>query len=209
MIEQRDTDTPDLFTGRMTFGYARVSTKSQDFEGQIERLQEAGCNQVFAEKATGRHQNRPELQRMMDKLRAGDVVIVTRLDRLARSTRDLLALVEQIHETGATFKSLSEPWADTTTPAGKMVMTIFAGVAEFERSLIAERTTAGIKEAKKRGKKPGPPAKLTPERRATVLELLNSGKGASEVARIMDVHRSSIYRIIREEEDKKLIENKD
>ncbi|EHM2496177.1 recombinase family protein [Salmonella enterica subsp. enterica serovar Havana] len=192
----------------MTFGYARVSTKSQDFEGQIERLQEAGCNQVFAEKATGRHQNRPELQRMMDKLRAGDVVIVTRLDRLARSTRDLLALVEQIHETGATFKSLSEPWADTTTPAGKMVMTIFAGVAEFERSLIAERTTAGIKEAKKRGKKPGPPAKLTPERRATVLELLNSGKGASEVARIMDVHRSSIYRIIREEEDKKLIENK-
>lgn len=208
MIEQQDTDTPDLFTGRMTFGYARVSTKSQDFDGQIERLQLEGCNQVFAEKATGRHQNRPELQRMLDKLRAGDVVIVTRLDRLARSTRDLLALVEQMHETGATFKSLSEPWADTTTPAGKMVMTIFAGVAEFERSLIVERTAAGIKEAKRRGKKPGPPAKLTPERKATALDLLNDGKGPTEVARIMDVHRSSIYRIIREEENKKLTRNK-
>lgn len=204
MKENINTDTPDIFTGRMTFGYARVSTKSQDFEGQIDKLEQVGCNQVFAEKATGRHQARPELKRMLDKLRAGDVVIVTRLDRLARSTRDLLALVEQIHETGAQFKSLAEPWADTTTPAGKMVMTVFAGVAEFERSLIVERTTAGMKEALKQGRKPGPPPKLTPERRQTLLALLDQGKGPAEAARIMNVHRSTVYRIIKEEENNKL-----
>ncbi|WP_216658153.1 recombinase family protein [Halomonas hibernica] len=207
MTEKLDADTPDIFTGRMTFGYARVSTKSQDFDGQVEKLQQAGCNHVFAEKATGRHQARPELLKMLDKLRAGDVVIVTRLDRLARSTRDLLALVEQMDEIGAKFKSLSEPWADTTSPAGKMIMTVLAGVAEFERSLIVERTSAGMKEALKQGRRPGPPVKITKERRETLLALLNDGKGATEVARIMNVHRSTVYRVIREEENKKLIAN--
>lgn len=208
-MEERDTNTPDLFTGRMTFGYARVSTTKQGFEGQIDDLEAAGCNQVFADKVTGRHQNRPELQKMLNKLRAGDVVIVTRLDRLARSTRDLLALVEQIHETGATFKSLSEPWADTTTPAGKMVMTIFAGVAEFERSLIAERTEKGRQEARKKGKHLGAPKKLTDEKRAALLELLAAGKQPGEAARIFGVHRTTVHRVIREEESKKLSRNKD
>lgn len=208
-MEERDTNTPDLFTGRMTFGYARVSTTKQGFEGQIDDLEAAGCNQVFADKVTGRHQNRPELQKMLNKLRAGDVVIVTRLDRLARSTRDLLALVEQIHETGATFKSLSEPWADTTTPAGKMVMTIFAGVAEFERSLIAERTERGRQEARKKGKHLGAPKKLTDEKRAALLELLAAGKQPGEAARIFGVHRTTVHRVIREEESKKLRRNKD
>lgn len=208
-MEERDTNTPDLFTGRMTFGYARVSTTKQGFEGQIDDLEAAGCNQVFADKVTGRHQNRPELQKMLNKLRAGDVVIVTRLDRLARSTRDLLALVEQIHETGAAFKSLSEPWADTTTPAGKMVITIFAGVAEFERSLIAERTEKGRQEARKKGKHLGAPKKLTDEKRAALLELLAAGKQPGEAARIFGVHRTTVHRVIREEESKKLRRNKD
>lgn len=208
-MEERDTNTPDLFTGRMTFGYARVSTTKQGFEGQIDDLEAVGCNQVFADKVTGRHQNRPELQKMLNKLRAGDVVIVTRLDRLARSTRDLLALVEQIHETGATFKSLSEPWADTTTPAGKMVMTIFAGVAEFERSLIAERTEKGRQEARKKGKHLGAPKKLTDEKRSALLELLAAGKQPGEAARIFGVHRTTVHRVIREEESKKLSRNKD
>lgn len=205
-MEMRDTDTPDLFTGRMTFGYARVSTKAQDFGGQVEQLEAEGCNQVFAEKITARHQNRPELQKMLAKLRAGDVVIVTRLDRLARSTRDLLTLVEQIHEAGAGFKSLAEPWADTTTAAGKMVLTVFAGIAEFERALIKERTDIGRAEARKRGVYMGPPVKMTDDKKAALLELLASGKTPTEAARIFGIHRSTVYRIMIQDEKKKLNE---
>ena len=122
----------------MHLGYARVSTDAQDLTNQRTELAAAGCTKLFSEKLTGAQRDRPELARMLDHLRAGDVVTVTRLDRLARSTRDLLDIAERIQGVGAGLRSLAEPWADTTTPAGRMVLTVFAGIAEFERALIID-----------------------------------------------------------------------
>jgi len=108
-----------------------------------EKLQQANCVRIFAEQITGARRDQPELERLLDYLRSGDVVVVTRLDRLARSTRDLLDIAERLRRIGSGLRSLAEPWADTTTPAGRMVLTVFAGIAEFERSLIAECTKTG------------------------------------------------------------------
>jgi DNA invertase Pin-like site-specific DNA recombinase len=124
-------------------GYARVSTLDQNLDLQMQALRKAGYKKIFREKVSGVSRERPEFQRMLDQLRNGDTVIVWRLDRLARSTRDLLETMETIRDASARFRSLSEPWADTTTHAGKLIMTVFAGIAEFERDLIRERTSAG------------------------------------------------------------------
>ena len=120
----------------MLIGYARVSTDDQNLGLQRTALGEAGCARIYEEKVSGAGRNRPELTRLLDHLRGGDVVVVHRLDRLARSTRDLLDIAELIREADAGLRSLSEPWADTTSPAGRMVLTVFAGIAEFERALI-------------------------------------------------------------------------
>ena len=141
----------------MLTGYARVSTDDQDLTLQRAALKEAGCKRVFEEKASGAKRDRPELARMLEQLRDGDVVVVTRLDRLARSTRDLLDIAERLKDGGAGLRSLAEPWADTTSPAGRMVLTVFAGIAEFEKSLIGERTTSGRKAAQARGVRFGRP----------------------------------------------------
>ena len=125
------------------FGYARVSTTDQNLELQLAALKKGGCARIYQEKFSGAKRARPELQRLLDQLRPDDIVVVWKLDRLARSTQHLLELVELIKIAGALFCSLSEPWADTTTHAGKMIMTVFAGIAEFERDLIRERTSAG------------------------------------------------------------------
>jgi len=127
----------------MMIGYARVSTEGQTLDQQRAALKAAGCKRVFEEKASGTQRGRPELVKMLDHLQPGNVVTVPRLDRLARSTCDLLDIVERIGQAEAGLRSLAEPWADTTTPAGCMVLTFFAGVAEFERSLIHERTSSG------------------------------------------------------------------
>ena len=127
----------------MLIGYARVSTEGQTLDQQRAALLAVGCKRVFEEKASGAQRGRPELAKLLDHLQPGNVVTVTRLDRLARSTRDLLDIAERIDQAEAGLRSLAEPWADTTTPAGRMVLTFFAGVAEFERSLIHERTSAG------------------------------------------------------------------
>ena len=127
----------------MLIGYARVSTDDQDLALQRAALREAGCKRLFEEKLSGARRDRPQLARLLDQVRAGDVVVVHRLDRLARSTRDLLEVAERLREAGAGLRSLGEPWADTTSPAGRMVLTVFAGVAEFERALIRERTGTG------------------------------------------------------------------
>ena len=116
----------------MLLGYARVSTDDQDLTLQKTALKAAGCRRTFEEKVSGAKRARPELDRMLEQLRDDDVVVVTRLDRLARSTRDLLDIAEKLNEAGAGLRSLAEPWADTTTPAGRMVLTVFAGIAEFE-----------------------------------------------------------------------------
>jgi DNA invertase Pin-like site-specific DNA recombinase len=117
----------------MLLGYARVSTEDQHLALQRAALKSAGCQRIYEEKISGAKRSRPELDRMLDQLRAGDVVVVSRLDRLARSTRNLLEIAEQLKEVDAGLRSLHEPWADTTSPAGRMVLTVFAGIADYAK----------------------------------------------------------------------------
>ena len=188
---------PDSDAGRVLIGYARVSTRGQDLDQQRAALGAAGCIRIFEEKASGAKRDRPELARMLDHLRAGDVVTITKLDRLARSTADLLAIAERINEAGADLRSLAEPWADTTTPAGRMVLTVFAGMAEFERSLIVERTSAGRIAAKARGVRFGPSPSLSAEQIAHARQLIEQDKKpVTEVARLLKVHRATLYRAL-------------
>ena len=146
---------------------------------------------------SGAKRARPELARMLDQLRAGDVVVVSRLDRLARSTRDLLEIAEQLKEAEAGLRSLHEPWADTTSPAGRMVLTVFAGIAEFERELIHERTRSGRVAAKARGVRFGRPPKLTADQIALAQRLVDEGASVPEASKILNVHRATLYRALR------------
>jgi DNA invertase Pin-like site-specific DNA recombinase len=179
----------------MKIGYARVSTLEQNLDLQLQALKQAGCKRIFREKVSGVKRSRPEFLRLLDQLREGDTLVVWKLDRLARSTRDLLETMETINEAGARFQSLSEPWADTTTPAGKMIMTVFAGIAEFERELICERTAAGRAAAKNRGVRFGRPRKLNAEQEQLARRLISEGKAVSEIAKIFKVHVATIYRL--------------
>ncbi|MFN7742714.1 MAG: recombinase family protein [Phycisphaerales bacterium] len=178
----------------MQLGYARVSTEDQNLELQLAALNQAGCLRIFQEKVSGAQRGRPELERMLSHLRAGDTVVVWKLDRLARSTRDLLELADLISKAGAGLLSLSEQWADTTSPAGRMILTVFAGIAEFERELIRERTTAGRVAAQARGVRFGRPAKLGVEQALLTEKLLAEGRTAREVASVFGVHRATVYR---------------
>jgi len=178
-------------------GYGRVSTDAQELTQQREELTAAGCVRIFSEKVTGAKRDRPELARLMDHLRPGDVVTVTRLDRLARNTRDLLDIAEQLATKNAGLRSLAEPWADTTTPAGRMVLTVFAGIAEFERSLIVERTRTGRTAARKRGVQFGRRPTLTPEQIAHARQQIETeGKSTKEIADLLNVHRATLYRAL-------------
>lgn len=181
-------------TGHL-IGYGRASTQGQDLTQQREELTAAGCVRLFTEKVSGAKRDRPELARMLDHLRPGDVVVVTRLDRLARSTRDLLDIAEQLAAQDAGLRSIAEPWADTTTPAGKMVLTVFAGIAEFERALILDRTRTGRAAAMKRGVRFGRRPTLTAAQINHAAQLIQGeGKSVAEVAGLLNVHRSTLYR---------------
>lgn len=183
-------------------GYARVSTDSQELTNQQAALKAEGCTRIFAEKITGAKRDRTELDRMLDHLRAGDVVVVTRLDRLARNTRDLLDIAERLRGIGTGLRSLAEPWADTTSPVGKMILTIMAGIADFERSLILERTSTGRTAAKARGVKFGRTPAMTPEKLAAAKSLLaEPGKTMTQVAAALGVHRATLYRALGAEGD--------
>ncbi len=195
MRDKTETGTIEPITTRLLLGYARVSTDDQDLTNQRAELHAVGCTKIFSEKITGTRRDRPELARMLDHLRSGDIVTVTRLDRLARSTRDLLDIAERIREAGAGLRSLAEPWADTTTPAGRMVLTVFAGIAEFERSLIVERTRSGRVAAKARGVKFGPRPTLTLTQVEHARQLIDcDGRTVKEAATLLGVHRSTLYR---------------
>jgi DNA invertase Pin-like site-specific DNA recombinase len=180
----------------MLIGYARVSTDDQDLSLQRAALQGAGCTRTYEEKISGAKRDRPELIRMLDHIRAGDVVVVSRLDRLARSTRDLLEIAAQLKAAQAGLRSLHEPWADTTSPAGRMVLTVFAGIAEFERELIHERTSTGRTAAKSRGVRFGRPPKLTSDQIALARRLVEEGTSVPEISRILNIHRTTLYRTL-------------
>ncbi|MGU9982538.1 recombinase family protein [Phreatobacter sp. HK31-P] len=179
----------------MIYGYARVSTDGQTLEAQLEALRQAGAVKVFQEKASGARADRPQLAKLLASLNAGDVVLVTRLDRLARSTRDLLNALDTIAQAGAGFRSLADTWADTTTAHGRLMLTILGGLAEFERELIKARTAEGRSRAKARGVRLGRPPTLTPHQRREALDRLAQGEAVREIARSYAVSHSTISRL--------------
>lgn len=180
----------------MLIGYARVSTDDQDLRLQRTALSEVGCRRTFEEKVSGAKRDRPELARLLDHIREDDVMVVTRLDRLARSTKDLLDIAERLNDAGAGLRSLAEPWADTTSPAGRMVLTVFAGIAEFERALIHQRTSSGRVAAKARGVRFGRPAKLTADQVALGQRLVGEGTSVREAAKLLQCHHATLYRAL-------------
>ena len=178
------------------YGYARVSTDGQTLDAQIAALTVAGAAPVFNETASGAKTDRRDLARAIKALEAGDTLLVTRLDRLARSTRDLLNTLAQITERGAGFKSLADAWADTTTAHGRLMLTILGGLAEFERELIHARTSEGRKRAKDRGQHMGRPPKLTPHQRAEALRRRDEGEETlAEIGRSYNVSPQTIGRL--------------
>lgn len=180
----------------MLIGYARVSTDDQDLRLQRIALKEAACLRIFEEKGSGAKRDRPELARLLDQIREDDVVVVTRLDRLARSTKDLLDIAEKLNGVGAGLRSIAEPWADTTSPAGRMVLTVFAGIAEFERALIHQRTSTGRIAAQARGVRFGRPPKLTTEQIALGQRLVGEGTSVREAAKLLKCHHATLYRAL-------------
>jgi DNA invertase Pin-like site-specific DNA recombinase len=177
------------------YGYARVSSSGQTLAAQDAELHRAGAAKVYREKASG-VVRRPQLEKLLRVISEGDVVLVTRLDRLARSTRDLLNTLDKIGKAGAQFKSLREVWADTTTPHGRLMVTMLAGIAEFERELIHARTGDGISRAKAAGVHMGRPPKLTKHQRQEVLARLDRGEETlTEIARSYAVSHMTISRI--------------
>jgi len=177
------------------YGYARVSTKDQTLASQDSQLREAGCAKVFAETVSGAKTDRPELAKLLRRLEPGDVLMVTRLDRLARSTRDLLNVLDVVAKSGAGFKSLADAWADTTTPHGKLMLTVLGGLAEFERSLILARTSDGRARAKARGVRFGRPPALTAHQRQEALKRLANGETQTDIARSYNVSHVTIGRL--------------
>src|SRR4051794_31613826 len=181
----------------MLLGYARVSKSddSQDTAAQVSALKSAGCKRVFEDKASGGRWDRPELHRLLDQLRDGDKLVVWKLDRLSRSLKDLLHILERVEAVGARFRSLTEA-IDTSGPAGRMLMQMLGSFAEFERAMVRERTRAGLKAAAARGRKGGRQPKLTLEQKAEILDGLGSGrKSAADLARLFRVHRTTISRL--------------
>ncbi len=180
----------------MIVGYARVSSKGQSLEAQLAELKAAGSEKIFQEKVTGKHRNRPQLERVLKGLAAGDVLIITRLDRLARSSRDLLNVIKQITDAGASFKSIRDAWADTTTAHGRLILTVLAGLAEFERELIVERTGEGRERAMAKGVAFGRKPKLTHHQRLEAIRRRDSGEETLvDIARSYNVHHSMISRL--------------
>jgi DNA invertase Pin-like site-specific DNA recombinase len=179
----------------MIVGYARVSTDGQSLEAQHAALIAAGANKVFAEKMSGTVTDRRALAKAVAALADGDVLLVTKLDRLARSTRDLLNTLATIGETGASFRSLGDPWADTTTPHGRLMLTVLGGLAEFERHLILSRTDEGRIRAKARGVRFGRKPKLTKHQQAEALARREGGETLTAVARSYNVSHMTISRL--------------
>lgn len=178
-----------------TLGYARVSTQDQHLSGQLEALRAAGAEKIYREKVSGVRANRPQLAKLMIKLQADDVVVVTKLDRLGRSTRELLELIDRIGKAGASFRSLGDPLWDTGSAQGRLLSTLLAAIAEFERELIRERTGEGRKRAKAAGVKFGRKPKLSPFQRAEAIKRRAAGERLVDIAKSYAVDISMISRL--------------
>jgi DNA invertase Pin-like site-specific DNA recombinase len=177
------------------YGYARVSTDGQTLAAQDAALTAAGCAKVYAEKVSGAVTDRKALAKALAALKEGDTLIVTRLDRLARSTRDLLNTLDTIAKKGAGFKSLADAWADTTTPHGRLMLTVLGGLAEFERELIRARTGEGRARAKAKGVHMGRPPALTPHQQAEARKRRDNGETLMDIARTYGVSHTTIARL--------------
>ena len=177
------------------YGYARVSTTGQTLATQKALLLAAGAERIFSEKVSGVAARRPELERALDQLEAGDVLVVTKLDRLARSTLDLLRIIDLIGKEGAGFKSLGDPWADTTSAHGRLMLTVLSGIAEFERSLILQRTNEGRARAMSEGIRFGRKPKLTKHQAREALKRVAAGEPLREIALSYAVDHSTISRL--------------
>jgi DNA invertase Pin-like site-specific DNA recombinase len=176
-------------------GYGRVSTDGQSLTAQVAELKVAGCNEIYREKISGAKADRKQLARLIGRLDKGDVLVMTRLDRLARSTRDLLNLLGAVADKGAGFKSLRDTWADTTTPHGRLMLTVLGGLAEFERELIRSRTGEGRERAKAKGVVMGRKPKLTPHQRQEAVARREAGESLVDIGRSYNVSHSTISRL--------------
>ena len=180
----------------MLIGYARVSTNEQNTTTQVAALSAAGCERIFREKASGGWWERPELHKLLEQLRKSEVLVVWKLDRLSRSLRDVLTLMERIQEAKAGFRSLTEA-IDTTTPAGRMMMQMVGSFAEFERAILRERTKAGLESARKQGRIGGRRPKLLPQQQTEIVRMVIKGKQtAADAARLFNVHPATISRLL-------------
>lgn len=184
----------------MNIGYARVSTKDQELALQVDALKGEGCKTIFKEKVSGAKADRPQLRKMIDQLREGDVIVIWKLDRLGRSLRDLVNLVSEIQEKGAGLKSLTDQ-INTTTPTGKLTFHLFAALAEFERDIISERTKAGLASARARGRTGGRPKGLSKEAsdKAMLAETLYKQEEMSinEICSHLNISRATLYKYLR------------
>jgi DNA invertase Pin-like site-specific DNA recombinase len=182
----------------MRYGYARVSSDTQDYAAQVEALKAAGCERIRSEKASGKSMNgRPELAKLMKALLPGDAVVVTKLDRIARSSRDLHNIIHDLKERGCGFVSLGDSWCDTTSDVGRLVLAIMGGISEFERELIRKRCQAGIERAKAKGTKFGRSSVLDASQRKKIAERYAGGETMAELARDYECGEATIWRALR------------
>ena len=183
----------------MLIGYARVSTNDEDTAAQVAALKAAGCERIYRETASGGRWDRPELHWLLDQLRKNDVLVVWKLDRLSRSLRDVLTIMERLEEAKAGFRSLTEA-IDTTTPAERMMMQMVGAFAEFERAMLRERTKAGLDAARQEGRIGGRRPKLSPQQQAEIRRMVSKGdKTAADVARLFKIHPATVSRLLARE----------
>jgi DNA invertase Pin-like site-specific DNA recombinase len=181
----------------MKYGYARVSSNTQDYQAQVDTLKSAGCERIYSEKASGKSTNgRREFDKLMRALQPGDVVTVTKLDRLARSSRDLQNILHELKERGCGFVSLGESWCDTTSEVGQLMLTIMGGIAQFERSLIRKRCDEGIERAKAKGTQFGRPSALDASQKRKIAERYAAGETMAELAREYECGDATIWRAL-------------
>ena len=181
----------------MIIGYARVSTREQNLDRQLDVLKEAGIEKLYKERITGTKSERPELNKLIEHLRTGDIVVVADLTRLSRSTKDLFQLVETIQSKGADIKSLKESWLDTTTPQGKLMFTFMAGISQFERDLISQRTLEGLASARARGRMGGRPQKAN-SKVDIALQMYDDKKySIAQITEATGISKPTLYRYIK------------